>query len=69
VVILGENSSPSIAPVQNDKSEKKNLLVSQTPLSTFRLSVIPGINYVLRKKPLKALGCIFKSEKGESPGY
>lgn len=69
MVILGENSYPTVAVVQNDKSEKEQLFVPKAPLSTFTVNVIPGINYMLRKKPLKALGCVFKNEKEESPGY
>lgn len=34
--------------------------VPKAQLSTLKVNVIPRINYVLRKKPLKAPDCIFK---------
>ena len=59
MVIWGENSSPTIAVVQNDKGETADS-VPKAQLSTFKVNVIPRINCVLRKKPPKALDCIFK---------
>lgn len=36
--------------------------VPKAQLFTLKVNVIPRINYVLRKRPLKALDCIFKKE-------
>jgi hypothetical protein len=37
--------------------------VPKAPLSTLEVNVIPRINSVLRKKPLKAVDFIFNNEK------